>query len=80
MTLYSVPGIADPVRIDVALCVWGAYILACIFMLQFLVSVVLSIRWYYFGGKLMFEEIEAERNIDPKKSGDVELKEKVAYA
>ena len=40
----SVPGIASPVRVDVAACVWIAYIFAFMFLLQLLLCAALTMR------------------------------------
>ena len=48
----STYGLKNPVRIDVAICIWTAYILIVIFMLQVVVISGLTIRWYHCGGKV----------------------------
>ena len=67
----SVPGIEDTIRVDVAGCVWIAYILFCVFIFQVLISVGLTIRWHYFStGKM----VDKPKSVKPSTDGDgVEL-------
>ena len=48
----STYGLKNPVRIDVAICIWTAYILFVFFMVQVVVISGLTIRWYHCGGKV----------------------------
>ena len=48
----SVPGVESPVRVDIAACIWIAYIFAGIFAIQLMLCAWLSIRWKYFGGHI----------------------------
>ena len=57
MSSVATLGLETPVRVDVAICMWVAYGLVCIFALQILVVSGLSIRWHFFGGKAMADAI-----------------------
>jgi hypothetical protein len=52
---FSVPGIASPVRVDIAACIWIAYIFAGIFAIQLLLCAWLTVRWKFFGGRNAFD-------------------------
>jgi len=52
----SVPGVESPVRVDIAACIWIAYIFAGIFAIQLMLCAWLSIRWKYFGGDAALEK------------------------
>ena len=58
---YSVPGVEDTVRVDVAGCIWMAYIFLGMFALQAFIMAGLAARWHLMGGKAKFEASEAAK-------------------
>jgi len=65
---YSVLGVEEEVRIDVAVCIWFAYALVIMMALQFVIMGGLAVRWQCFGGKQFHEDAKASARKGPPAS------------